>query len=99
MSYELADAHVDDMRASEWRLNRVTFTGAAILLRSKAAYRNTSFRVVRESDAAQQVAASAAAQRTHAVRQPARRIERPRASVVRPMPLDAPSQRRTDGGR
>lgn len=41
MSYELADAHVEDMRASVWRLNKVTFTGAAILLRSKAAYAGT----------------------------------------------------------
>jgi len=45
MSYELADAHVEDMRASIWKLNRVTFTGAAILLRDKAAYRQTSFRL------------------------------------------------------
>ncbi len=45
MSYELADAHVEDMRASIWKLTRATFTGAAILLRDKAAYRHTSFRV------------------------------------------------------
>lgn len=45
MSYELADAHVADLRASVWTLTRATFTGAAILLRDKAAYRNTSFRV------------------------------------------------------
>lgn len=45
MSYELADAHVEDMRASVWRLTKVTFTGAAILLREKAAYRRTSFRL------------------------------------------------------
>jgi hypothetical protein len=45
MSYELADAHVADMRAPVWRLTRATFTGAAILLREKAAYRATSFRV------------------------------------------------------
>ena len=43
MSYELADAHVADMRASTWTLTRATFTGAAILLREKAAYRGTSF--------------------------------------------------------
>jgi len=43
MSYELADAQVADMRASVWKLDRVTFTGAAILLREKAAYRGTSF--------------------------------------------------------
>ncbi len=49
MSYELADAHVADMRASVWMLTRATFTGAAILLREKAAYRATSFRVRRGS--------------------------------------------------
>ena len=47
MSYELADAHVADMRASVWTLTRATFTGAAILLREKAAYRSTSFKVNR----------------------------------------------------
>lgn len=46
MSYELADAHVVDMRAQVWTLSRATFTGAAILLREKAAYRNTSFRIL-----------------------------------------------------
>jgi len=45
MSYELADARVEDMRANIWKLTRVTFTGAAILLREKAAYRSTSFRM------------------------------------------------------
>jgi hypothetical protein len=45
MSYELADARVQDMSADIWRLTRVTFTGAAILLREKAAYRATSFRM------------------------------------------------------
>jgi hypothetical protein len=43
MSWELADAHVEDMRAEVWSLTRATFTGAAILLREKAAYRDTSF--------------------------------------------------------
>ena len=47
MSYELADAHVADMKAQIWTLTRATFTGAAILLRDKAAYRSTSFRVKR----------------------------------------------------
>lgn len=47
MSYELADAHVADMRSSVWTLTRATFTGAAILLRDKAAYRGTSFRLAR----------------------------------------------------
>ena len=45
MSYEVADARVADMRAEVWKLTRVTFTGAAILLRDKAAYRETSFRM------------------------------------------------------
>ncbi len=45
MSYEIADARVEDMRAEIWKLTRVTFTGAAILLREKAAYRQTSFRM------------------------------------------------------
>ena len=45
MSYELANAHVADMRADVWTLTRAMFTGAAILLRDKAAYRNTSFRL------------------------------------------------------
>jgi hypothetical protein len=45
MSYELADARVEDMRANIWKLTRVTFTGAAILLREKAAYRQTCFRM------------------------------------------------------
>ena len=33
MSYELADARVEDLRAEVWKLTCVTFTGAAILLR------------------------------------------------------------------
>jgi hypothetical protein len=45
MSYELADAHVADMRAHIWTLTQVTFTGAAILLREKAAYRDTMFKL------------------------------------------------------
>ena len=45
MSYEIADARVDDLRAEIWKLTRVTFTGAAVLLREKAAYRATSFRM------------------------------------------------------
>jgi hypothetical protein len=41
MSYEIADALVEDIKASIWVLNRVTFTGAAVLRRDKAAYRAT----------------------------------------------------------
>lgn len=47
MSYELADAHVADMKAQVWTVTKATFTGAAVLLRDKAAYRSTSFRVRR----------------------------------------------------
>jgi hypothetical protein len=46
MSYEIANARVEDMRKDVWRLTRVTFTGAAILLREKAAYRETSFNMM-----------------------------------------------------
>ena len=45
MSYELTDARVEDLRAQVWKLVRVTFTGAAVLLRDKAAYRATSFKM------------------------------------------------------
>jgi len=38
MSYEIADATVEDIKAAVWVLNRVTFTGAAVLRRDKAAY-------------------------------------------------------------
>lgn len=38
MSYEIADALVEDIQAKVWVLNRVTFTGAAVLRRDKAAY-------------------------------------------------------------
>lgn len=58
MSYELADAHVADMRASVWTLTRATFTGAAILLRDKAAYRSTSFRVKRSAAHARRASAA-----------------------------------------
>jgi hypothetical protein len=41
MSYEITDARVEDIKANVWVLNRVTFTGAAVLRRDKAAYRST----------------------------------------------------------
>ncbi len=41
MSYEIADAHVDDPSANIWTVSEFTFTGAAILRREKAAYRET----------------------------------------------------------
>jgi len=58
MSYELADAHVADMRSSIWTLTRATFTGAAILLKDKAAYRSTSFRVRRSEAQARRASVS-----------------------------------------
>ena len=42
MSYEIADAQIDDIKAKVWVLNRLTFTGAAILRQEKAAYSGTS---------------------------------------------------------
>jgi hypothetical protein len=57
MSYELAEAHVADMSASVWTLTRATFTGAAILLREKAAYRDTSFKLGRRQGCRPGVAA------------------------------------------
>ena len=41
MSYEIADARVADVKAKVWTLTQVTFTGAAILRRDKAANRDT----------------------------------------------------------
>jgi hypothetical protein len=41
MSYEIADARVADLRAKVWTLTQVTFTGAAVLRRDKAAYEET----------------------------------------------------------
>jgi hypothetical protein len=52
MSYEIADARVEDMRAAIWTLTKVTFTGAAILLRDKAAYSSTRFRMTENQPSA-----------------------------------------------
>lgn len=46
MSYEIADAVVEDIKASVWVLNKVTFTGAAVLRRDKAAYCTTWIEMV-----------------------------------------------------
>lgn len=48
MSYEIADARVEDPNATVWKLTEVTFTGAALLKRSAAAYQNTSIELVKE---------------------------------------------------
>ena len=41
MSYEITDARIDDLRAAVWTVSECTFTGAAVLRRDKAAYRDT----------------------------------------------------------
>jgi len=46
MSYEIHGAHVHDMRETVWTLSNVTFTGAAVLARNKAAYKSTDFKLV-----------------------------------------------------
>ena len=49
MSYEIGDAHVPDLRAAVWILDRIHFTGAAVLLAEKAAYRDTRFWIAKKS--------------------------------------------------
>jgi hypothetical protein len=46
MSYEVTDVQLADMRARIWTLTHVTFTGAAILRRDKAAYPETWIELV-----------------------------------------------------
>ena len=46
MSWEICDASVAEMNDDPWVLTHVTFTGAAILKRNKAAYRTTHIRLV-----------------------------------------------------
>jgi hypothetical protein len=41
MSYEIADAKIDDLSSDVWAVSDFTFTGAAVLRRDKAAYRET----------------------------------------------------------
>lgn len=41
LSYEVTDVQIADTRSQVWLLSRVTFTGAAILRRDKAAYQDT----------------------------------------------------------
>ena len=86
MSYELADAHVENMRAEVWRLTKATFTGAAILLRSKAAYRSTSFRVKPAKERALPLATSCS---TRA--RVGKRVDR--APAMLPMPSERAVQR------
>jgi hypothetical protein len=41
MSFEVTDVNVVHMSARLWIVDKVTFTGAAILRKNKAAYENT----------------------------------------------------------
>ncbi len=41
MSYEIADAQIDDIRTAVWTVSDFVFTGAAVLRRDKAAYQGT----------------------------------------------------------
>lgn len=43
LSYEMCDVHIPNMRERVWRIARTTFTGAAILLCDKAAYKASHF--------------------------------------------------------
>lgn len=47
MSYEVADVSLIDARARLWILTKVTFTGAAILRKDKAAYQDTWIELAR----------------------------------------------------
>lgn len=46
MSYESANNHVTNLAASIWEVNKLTFTGAAILHKEVAAYSKTTFQLV-----------------------------------------------------
>jgi hypothetical protein len=46
MSYELANAEVEDISAGIWRITDAVFTGAAVLFRHRAAYQNTSIEMM-----------------------------------------------------
>ena len=46
LSFEIADAHIEDMSATVWVITGLDFTGAAILLREKSAYRTSTFKLI-----------------------------------------------------
>lgn len=50
MSYEIRDAHIEDMRASVWTITKCTFEGAAVLRQNLAAYRATKFTVKKKGN-------------------------------------------------
>lgn len=45
MSYEIKNAHIENMHAPVWTITKLTFTGAAVLKRDKAAYKKTDFKL------------------------------------------------------
>ncbi len=45
MSYEMISCTVQDLRAEPWVITTLTFCGAAILLRKKAAYESSSIKI------------------------------------------------------
>ena len=50
MSYEIADVTVEDTEATVWTLTGLTFTGAAILQKTAAAYQETAIAAQAEED-------------------------------------------------
>ena len=46
MSFEVAQAHVEDINALIWTLTKVEFTGASVSLLKDVAYKNTSFKLI-----------------------------------------------------
>lgn len=81
MSYELANAHVEDMNAPVWTLTRATFTGAAILLREKAAYQSTQFALT-PRHCRSHIAASPPGQSGQQLQHCARAVSRARRNFV-----------------
>ncbi len=53
MSFEMVGGHVRDMRSKIWRLWRLTFVGAAVLERERAAWRSSSFCILPSTQDAQ----------------------------------------------
>jgi hypothetical protein len=87
LSYEVSDAIVEDMNARVWRLTDVTFTGAALLLREKAAYGQTWFRLEDQMSAEEMKQLIATAERmaaaAEAMQSAVERIEAHAARVER----------------
>lgn len=50
MSYEIAEADIENMRDPVWRVTRCIFSGAALLLQGKAAYRKTCFNLTASAE-------------------------------------------------